>query len=398
MAITDKTTGPWGLDQVYNKINQGSIWNYQNGTLWAWGSGGDGGLAQNNTTTLSSPVQVGTDTTWSIPENGLSVSTAGAGFVNIKGDGTLWAVGDNSYGNLGQNQPDNSHYSSPVQIGSDTDWKFLANPTNTMGNGSTFAIKTNGELWVWGYGGDGKLGLNSQTQYSSPVQLPGTTWNNIASASSVAGGVKTDGTLWLWGRNPYGELAQNDRTYRSSPTQVPGTDWRTIYTGHYGLAAIKTDGTLWSWGYNYFGALGHNESWPGGIKARSSPTQIPGTTWKQYNAGNACSFGLKTDGTLYAWGYNNNGALGVLDHHDDGHNYSSPTQIPGTTWSWVTAQCNGHGGYALKTDGTMWSWGRNNMGQLGQNNKTDRSSPIQIPGTWSGVVGSSSAAIAFKNA
>ena len=394
MAITDKTTGPWGLDQVYNKKNQGSIWNYQVGELYAWGYGSGGMLGLNGTASQSSPTQVGTDTTWSSPENGLPKATMGYGFTVIKSDGTLWGVGDNGPGLLGMNN--RTDYSSPIQIfgGSGTDWKFLNNPEQNYGSGATYAIKNDGTAWASGSNTYGQLGQNDRTTRSSPIQIPGTTWDNIASAGNTSGLIKTDGTLWTVGRNVYGNLGINNRTNYSSPVQVPGTTWRTVYAGNYGLAAIKTDGTLWSWGYNSYGSLGQNN-----LVKYSSPTQIPGTTWEQFASGNANGFGLKTDGTLWAWGYNDKGALGVLDSHDAGNNYSSPVQVPGTNWSLIAPTNMGSSAFALKSDNTLWSWGDNSQGTLGQNQGpgNDRSSPTQIPGTtWIGVVGGFISAIGFK--
>ena len=288
MAITDKTTGIWGLDQAYNKKNQGSIWDYQVGEMYAWGYGSGGSLGQNNQASLSSPTQV-PGTTWSSPENGLPKATMGYGFTVIKSDGTLWGVGDNGPGLLGMNN--RTDYSSPIQIfgGSGTDWKFLNNPEQNYGSGTTYAIKNDGTLWTSGSNTYGQLGQNDRTTRSSPIQIPGTTWDNIASAGNTAGLVKTDGTLWTMGRNVRGNLGLNGPTnaHYSSPVQVPGTTWRTVYAGNYGLAAIKTDGTLWSWGYNTFGELGQNNT-----TKYSSPTQIPGT-WMGVVGGFISAIGFK---------------------------------------------------------------------------------------------------------
>jgi len=383
--------GVWNLQQVRDKQLQ-SLWNYQVGELYAWGYGSGGALGQNNQTSQSSPTQV-PGTNWSSPENRHPKATMGYGFKVVKGDGTLWGVGDNTYGELGLNN--RTDYSSPIQIfgGSGTDWKFLNNPEQNYGSGTIYGIKTDGTLWACGGNSYGQLVQNDRTHRSSPVQVPGTTWNNVASAAGSTGFVKTDGTLWTIGRNVHGNLGINNRTNYSSPVQVPGTTWRTVYAGAYGISAIKTDGTLWSWGYNSYGQLGQNDR-----NRRSSPTQIPGTTWEQSASGNNNAFGLKTDGTLWAWGYNDKGALGVLDSHDAGNNYSSPVQVAGTNWSFISATNAGSSAFALKSDNTLWSWGDNSQGTLGQNQGpgNDRSSPTQIPGTWSGVVGGFISAIGFK--
>ena len=144
--------------------------------------------------------------------------------------------------------------------------------------------------------------------------------------------------------------------------------------------AIKTDGTLWAWGANTYGNMAQNNSSPQ-VSAYSSPIQITGTTWSDIPPPGQNSFSdmaMKTDGTMWAWGANTSGegALG------DVINRSSPAQIPGTTWSSFVSQ-RAYGAYALKTDGTMWGWGNGSKGQLAQNDILYRSSPVQIgSGTW----------------
>ena len=154
---------------------------------------------------------------------------------------------------------------------------------------------------------------------------------------------KTDGTLWMWGRNDYGSLGHNNRTHYSSPTQVPGTTWSEGHTStRENALAVKTDGTLWGWGRNEQGQLALNNT-----TQYSSPTQIPGTTWSTKNyrisgdGGEKQAFAIKTDGTLWAWG-GGPGRLGLGDNNKR----SSPTQIPGTTWHWIGN--NGQGAHAIK--------------------------------------------------
>jgi len=189
---------------------------------------------------------------------------------------------------------------------------------------------------------------------------------------------KTDGTLWTWGSNSYGQLGDNSVAARSSPIQIPGTTWASTGRGYHNSFAVKTDGTLWVWGKNTYGVLGVNAT-PNA--QYSSPVQIPGTTWTgEVGGGERQSYGIKTDGTLWVWGSNAHGSLGQNNLVE----YSSPVQIPGTTWSKAVAskyQCG-----AIRTDGTLWIWGDNEWGEGGHNNRTQYSSPMQVPGTtWNNI-------------
>ena len=337
--------------------------------LWVMGGlNGQGTLGLNDIVQRSSPRQI-PGTQWNTVWSGYNESAA------TKSDGTLWAWGKNSSGQLGIN--DTANRSSPHQIPG-TQWSF-----DKIGGGQDCitAIKTDGTLWAWGDGQDGKLGQNDVILRSSPIQIPGTQWSEVSDNGFHANHfLKTDGTLWHIGSNFGGQLGLGDYIPRSSPTQTPGSQWSSISSGYYHAIATKTDGTLWTWGYNTSGMLGIND-----LIARSSPTQLPGTQWNTSRGyvggyGSAGGFGIKTDGTLWMWGENSAGPLG----QNSVVQYSSPIQVPGTQWSRVT------GGpifsnvvSAQKTDGTLWAWGNGSQGRLGQNDAVQRSSPTQIPGTWS---------------
>jgi alpha-tubulin suppressor-like RCC1 family protein len=240
-----------------------------------------------------------------------------------------------------------------------------------------------GGLWLWGGGvGQGQLGNNDPATFrSSPIQTisGGFNWFQISVGSRIGfvAAIKTDGTLWTWGHNANGQLGDNTVTAfasgRSSPVQTisGGTNWRQASAGGYNMAAIKTDGTLWLWGRNGDGQLGIND-----IAHRSSPVQIAGggSNWKQVAMGGRPSgAAIKTDNTLWTWGRNDAGQLGV----NDLVNRSSPVQIlgGGTNWRSV-ASAEAHVA-ALKTDGTLWTWGWNNSAALGDNTTIHRSSPVQ---------------------
>jgi len=351
--------------------------------LWAWGFNNSGQLGQNQgpayLAAVSSPVQI-PGTTWKdLPVNGCRLDT----YFNssIKSDGTLWMWGQNPYGHLGQNN--RTACSSPMQVPG-------AWSTHSACYTAVLGIKTNGTLWSWGKNQYGQLGLNQgaspnqgyDNSKSSPVQVgTETTWSSVGSGAGVSGGVKTDGTLWTWGFNQEGSLGLNNSgttwpDYNgslSSPTQV-GTDttWSAFTSGQANSYAIKTDGTLWAWGQNTNGKLGLNSPQP---NSRSSPTQIPGT-WNFISVNNFWATAIKTNGTLWAWGYNSYGALG----QNDRTTRSSPIQI-GTDTTWSTGGIgDGHGSLFIKTDGSAWAWGGNQQGQLGLNQAATLylSSPAQV--------------------
>ena len=145
--------------------------------------------------------------------------------------------GRDADGNLGQNTTDATNLSSPTQIPGTT-WSRVE-----AGINSNYAIKTDGTMWVWGHGGNGALGKNSQTQYSSPIQLPGS-WSQVSSTSYGAAAIKTDGTAWAWGSNDEGQVGQNNTTQYSSPAQIgSGTDFTSVSTCQKNVYLLERDTT-----------------------------------------------------------------------------------------------------------------------------------------------------------
>lgn len=272
------------------------------GTLWCWGQNDQGQLMLGNRTRYSSPKQVGSLTNW--PTSGYRKLMGGDEHMGIiKSDGTLWTCGLNANGQLGLGNT--TSYSSPKQVGSLTNWSILG---LGQGTGSFAAIKTDGTLWTWGNNAYGQLGTGNTTYYSSPKQVGTlTTWSRVAiQAACVA--IKTDGTLWSWGYNGFGELANGNTISRSSPVQVGAlTNWADVVAGNNNFLAVKTDGTLWSWGYGDSGRLGLGNttsySSPKQIGAL--------TTWSKLGAGSTMCFAIKTTGDLWAWGSAGYGQLGT---------------------------------------------------------------------------------------
>ena len=318
---------------------------------FAWGSNVTGRLGDGTTTNYSSPIQVGTDT-WTHLE---SLNNAGGG---VKEAGTLWMWGSNASGRLGDGT--STSRSSPVQIGALTNW------LNVSGGYSTYAVKTDGSLWAWGYGGNGQLGQGNTTTYSSPVQVGAlTNWRSTASAYQFALAIKTDGTLWAMGGNTKGQLGDGTVTSRNSPVQIGSfTDWLSIACGQYTSFGVRSNGTMYSWGFSGTGQfapnLGQSRSGP---PNSSAPTQIGAlTTWLAVSAGLYNILAVKTDGTLWAWG-----ALGF----GSATGANSPVQV-GSATTWTNKISAGSGSASsdsmmsgIQSDGTLWTWGFNNAGQLG---------------------------------
>jgi alpha-tubulin suppressor-like RCC1 family protein len=328
--------------------------------LFVWGSNASRELGLNDSINRSSPVQLGSLTDWK------QISAGSARGGAVKTDGTLWMWGINFSGILGLNST--IYRSSPVQIGLSADWYNITNSIDTSA-----AIKTDGTIWSWGLGADGRLGLNNTLSRSSPVQIGlSGDWSNIdISRYGSVSAIKSNGTLWAWGLGTDGRLGLNDVIDRSSPTQVGTlTNWKQ--TSHTACTiAVKTDGTLWGWGNGGLGRLGLNVS----LAFASSPIQIGAlTNWKKVSTKGPGVNAVKTDNTLWGWGSNFRGALGL----NNTIYRSSPVQV-GTLTNWKeVANGSNFGAAAIKTDGTLWLWGYNQYGMLGLNDIADRSSPVQV--------------------
>jgi alpha-tubulin suppressor-like RCC1 family protein len=351
--------------------------------LWGWGVNGSGQLGLNNTTSYSSPVQVGALTTWK--------ALAGGNYhtVATKTDGTLWTWGQNDQGQLGLGNT--TYYSSPKQVGALTTWLAVA-----AGYTHVVATKTDGSLWAWGRNSEGQLGQGDTVSRSSPVQIGSSyTWSSVAAGDSFTIAIRTNGTIWAVGNNGQGQLGKGNVTNYNNIVQIGSlTTWSTAACGGQGhTIAVKTDGTLWTWGYNFQGQLGLGDS--GYYTNRSSPTQVGAiTTWLNVAGGNTHTLAIKVDGTLWSFGNNSAGQLGLSDTT----NRSSPVQV-GSLTTWKTAALGANNfSMVLKTNGTLWMWGSNGSGQLGLGNTTSYSSPKQVGAlaTWKILTGGNNSTKATK--
>ena len=338
---------------------------YVGDTLWSWGNNNSGQLGDNTTTNRSTPVTTfAGGTNWKQVSGGTLYSAA------IKTDGTLWNWGSNSYGESGNNLVDLSNKLTPITtFAGGTNWKQVS-----CCQYFTAAIKTDGTLWTWGYNFYGQLGDNTGTNRSTPVTTfsGGTNWKQVYCGQQHTAAIKTDGTIWTWGSNSNGQLGDNTVIARSTPvtTFAGGTNWKQVACGYNHTAAIKTDGTLWTWGRNAYGQIGDNTT-----INRSTPvtTFAGGTNWKQVSCRGQNTAAIKTDGTLWTWGTNVSGQLGNFISFIN--SITPVTTFAGGT-NWKQVSCGQQHTAAIKTDGTLWTWGSNYNRQLGDNTGTNRSTPV----------------------
>jgi len=364
-------------------------------TVWAWGYNSYGQLGNGTGSGGPTPVQV-------LGPGGLGYLTGvvalSAGELHsmaLKSDGTVWAWGQNANGKLGDGTT--SKRLTPVQVLGPGGLGYLTGVVAlSAGELHSMALKSNGMVWTWGDNPNGQLGNGTETSSSTPVQVLGPGGSGyLTDVVAISGGhhhsvaLKSDGTIWAWGGNSYGQLGNGIATNSSTPVQVLGPGGSGYLTGVVAISAgynhslaLKNDGTIWAWGQNANGQLGN-----GTATNRSTPVQVldPGgsgylTDVLAISSGNYHSIALKSDGTIWVWGWNPYGQLG------DGTETSSstPVQVLGPGGSGyltdVVAISGGHHhSVALKSDGTIWAWGYNVYGQLGDGTYTNRSTPVSPP-------------------
>lgn len=237
---------------------------------------------------------------------------------------------------------------------------------------STCGVRVDHTLWCWGDNRYGQLGLGDRLLRRVPSQVDGS-WLLVDVGGQSACGIRSDATLWCWGENTYGLLGQGNRHGRSFvPVQV-GTDadWAGVSIGYYSACGVRTDGTLWCWGWNKFGNLGLGDR-----KQRHVPTKVgTDTDWHQVSAGSAdFACAIKTGGTLWCWGRNDSGQLGMGDRKT---HRPVPLQV-GTDTDWQAVSSGSYSPCATKSDASLWCWGGNDAGQLGTGDKVRRLVPTQI--------------------
>jgi len=350
------------------------------GTLWAWGSNANGQLGLGDITNRSSPVQVGAVTTW-------TTATINQSILAIKSNGTLWGAG--SFGLLGLGQfgdGTSNNLSTFVQVSASTNWTSVLNNPKTTG-GALVGVQSDGSLLTAGSGAPYYvLGIplaNAVNTGWSTLPNPVSTgaysnWSQIS--VGIAPGnyqlaLQSDGSLWGWGYNVYGTMATSNYGFNFTPQKIGSSTWLQISAGIVHAAGIQSNHTLWLWGTNTAGQLGNNSITNSNF-AQLSPLQLgSASNWAQVSCGYMYTLALQSNGTLWAWGNNTAGSLGL----NTSTFFSSPVQVPGT---WKSIYTNSYSVGATQTNGSLWVWGSNASGQLGLGDTTNRSSPVQL-GTFS---------------
>jgi YVTN family beta-propeller protein len=326
----------------------------------------------------------------------VAAAVGGRQSLGIKADGTLWAWGLNVFGELGDGTT--TQRLRPVQVRNADGTPFVDVLAVATGDDQSVAVRTDGSVWAWGNNSAGEVGDGTTTQRLNPVRvidnqdalLSGVV--AVSTASFVTLALKADGTVWGWGGNNAGQIGDGSKTRRLQAVQTrlsdgsPLTDVIAISLGYDHALAQTADGTLWAWGYNGQGQLGD-----GTTTWRLNPVQVisgsaPLTTIASFAAGGSHSLAMKTDGTVWAWGYNFYGQLGVGDQTYR----STATQVKNddsSPFGDVVAVFGAYSNsFAIKSDRTIWSWGENSYGQLGLGFVSgNRLNPVEVQGNFTTV-------------
>ena len=299
-------------------------------------------------------------------------------------DGRLWCWGSNASGQLGVGHTDDEPTSQmqPRLVETESEWLAVS-----TGGNHTCGIQVDGTLWCWGSNGLGQLGIGEPTDVPkvSPTRVgTATDWVRVATGHAFTCGMRADGTLWCWGGNEFGQLGIGApaEELQPIPVQVDDSTWVdvTVAEGH--ACGIRAAGTLWCWGDNSLRQLGLGND----VAPLIVPTAVGSDSdWTHVRTGDYHTCGLKTDGTLWCWGHNEHGALGQGDDAlQDPRNFV-PRQV-GTANDWKSVSLGDGRTCGLREDGVAWCWGQNSEGELGLGGAGDVWTPTAMAGhAWTDV-------------
>ena len=378
VAVQQVGTGRWHQGSRWAHISAGfghSCGIRTGGTLWCWGLNYRGQLGIGSVTDQDLPRQV------TIPAAGGWASvTAGSGHTcATRANGTLWCWGENNHGQLGIGNQSDQDLPRQVTTPAPGGWASV-----TAGDsGHTCATRTGGTVWCWGLDKYGELGIGNDTDQDRPrlVTVPATRgWASVSVGGYHTCALRSGGTLWCWGRNGNGQLGigytseSEDRPRQVTSPAAGG--WASVSAGGFHTCATRTGGTLWCWGYNSEGALGIGYTSIIEDRPRQVTTPTAGR-WATITTGDDHTCAIRTGGTLWCWGDNGYGDLGIGNDSQQSRPRHVTTPAAGG-WGSVTAgefhTC------AIRGNGTLWCWGNNFDGQLGIGNHTDRDMPHEVTG------------------
>ncbi len=351
------------------------------GTPWTFGENSFGQLGNGTTTTRRSGAPV-------TGLNGVIDLHGGREHVvALKSDGTVWTWGSNVEGQQGRGTTANTL--TPTQVTS----LGTNNVAVETGHNHTVVLKSNGTVWAFGLNSDGQLGDGTTTTRRSPVQVSGINDAiGIAAGRDMSYAIRPGGQVWAWGRNVEGQMGDGTTTRRPAPVRV-GTsinfaDVKMLTGGRDHAVAVKNDGSVWAWGWNAYGQIGD-----GTTTSRLTPVPIDingatagNGTSIEAAAGAHHSYALRTDGTVASWGRNYRTELG------DGTSTSRTRPVNvlmgtgSTPLSGAVSIGSGRDmGNVTLADGRVMAWGHNVSGQLGDGTVTNRTRAIVVPGITNAV-------------
>jgi alpha-tubulin suppressor-like RCC1 family protein len=375
---------------------RGTIVLKSDGTVWTWGAnfGGKLGIGNSVTNRMLVPVEVHGAGEVDYLHSVLAIMGGEVHNLALKSDGTVWAWGSNFQGGLGDGTTNDS--ALPIQSGLNT-VPPLTNVTK-LGGRTYFnlAVKTDGTIWAWGMGTAGQMGNGAATNCNSPVQVlnsqPGGAINSpkqVSCGYTYGVVLLTNGAVWTWGTGVHGELG-NDTTGSSfTPVQVAGlSNVTAISSGWKHTLALKNDGTVWAWGFNSHGELGD-----GTANNQSNAVQVLNVSnIVAVSGGDYNSIALRSDGTVWKWGVNDVGELGFGTNDNTAPGVANdfvvhafPAQVAqdrfGNGFSNVVLVANrDYHNIAVKADGSVWMWGANDQGQCGDGTTNDLYRPSPVAG------------------
>jgi alpha-tubulin suppressor-like RCC1 family protein len=332
-------------------------WNHalalkSDGSVWAWGGNTNGELGDGTTAGTLVPIQVK-----AIGRKVIAIAAGWDSSVALKADGSVWAWGANDRGQLGSGS--NVPSSTPVKV-TGLNGRFTA---IAAGLGFGLALRSDGTVWGWGDDFQGQLGNGSNDDTTTAVEAVGLAGRVVAIAAGKAHSLalKSDGTLWAWGDNGSHALgADTAGVFQNTPVAVQGLGAGVVAMagGLEHSAAVKSDGSVWSWGRAFIPS--------GDYMGTLTPTQVPGLTGVKQVAGGWDFFiALESNGSVWAWGQN----LGDLGDGSGRDSLTNPVHVLGLDKGVVAIAAAQEDGYAVRSDHSVWAWGNNNYGELGNGTK-----------------------------